>query len=86
MKLCILVAYKFFYEKFKFWGQPVHFWSCDIVKHEIYKIGHTSAIFKDRDFWFEPNNSTKLCAEHCTSLGVIKCISGHVTAHKRFFL
>ena len=68
------------YKKFKFWGQSVHFWSCDIIKHEIYKIGHISAIFKDRDFWFGPKNSIKLCAEHCTTLGVIKCISGHVTA------
>ena len=81
MKLCILVAYKFLIKKFKFWGQPVHFWSCDITKHEIYKIGHISAIFKDRDFWFGPNNSIKLCAEHCTALGVNKYISGHVTVH-----
>ena len=47
----------------------------------IYKIGHISAIFGDRDFWFGPNNSIKLCAEHFTTLGVIKYISGHVTAH-----
>ena len=58
---------------------------CDITKHEIYKIGHISAIFKDRDFWFGPKNSINLCAEHYTSIGVIKCISGHVTAHLRFF-
>ena len=31
----------------------MHFWSCDITKHEICKIGHISAISKDRDFWFE---------------------------------
>ena len=24
----------------------MHFWSCDITKHQIYKIGHISAIFK----------------------------------------
>ena len=59
----------------------MHFWSYDIKKHEIYKIGNISAIFKDRYFWFGPKNSIKLCAEHCTTLGVIKCISGHVTAH-----
>ena len=41
----------------------MHFWSCDITKHRIYKIGHISAIFKDRDFWFGPKNSIKLCAE-----------------------
>ena len=64
----------------------MHFWSCDIAKHEIYKIGHISAIFKDRDFWFGPKNYIKLFAEHCTTPGVIKCISGHVTALKRFSL
>ena len=49
MKLGILVGYVS-YKKFKFWGQSVHFWSFDITKHEIYKISHISAIFKDRDF------------------------------------
>ena len=81
MKLCILVAYKFLTKKLNFEGQSVYFWSCDITKHGIYKIGHISAIFKDRDFWFGPNNSINLCEDHCTALGVIKCISGHVTAH-----
>ena len=81
MNLCTFVAYKFVIKKFKFWGQSVHFWSCDITKHEIYKICHISAIFKDRDFWFGPRNFIKLGTEHCTTLGVIKCISGHVTAH-----
>ena len=36
-------------------------------------------MFKDRDFWFGPKNSIKLCAEHFTVLEVIECISGHVT-------
>ena len=85
MKLCILVGYKFLIKKFKFWGQSVHFRSCDITKHGIYKIGHISAIFKDRNFWFRPKNSIKLCAEHFTTLGVIKYISGHVTGPKLFF-
>ena len=70
------------YKKFKFWGQSVHFWSCDITKHGNYKIGHISASFKDRDFWFGPKNSIKLCAEHFTIyFGVNKCISGHMTVH-----
>ena len=80
MKLCILVAYKFLTKKNTFWGQSVHFWSCDITKHEIYKIGNISANFNDRVFWCGLNNSIKLCAEHWTTFGVIKCISGHVTA------
>ena len=78
MKLCILEAYKFLTEKFKSWGQSVHFWSCDIAKHVIYMIGHISAIFKDREFWFGLKNSIKLSAD---MFGVIKCISGHVTGH-----
>ena len=79
MKVCILVAYKFLIKNFKFWGQSVHFWSCDITKHGIYKIDHISAIFKDRDFWFGPKNSIKLCSEYFTIFEVIECISGHVT-------
>ena len=81
MKLCILVAHKFLTKKFKFWGQSVHFWSCDITKHDIYKIGHISAIFKDRDFWVGPKNSIRACAELIVIFGFSKCISGHVTAH-----
>ena len=81
MKLCILVGYKFLIKKIKFWGQSVHFRSCDITKHGIYTIGRISAIFKDKIFWFAPKNSKKLCTEHFNTLGVIKCISGHVTAH-----
>ena len=64
----------------------MHFWSCVITKHEICKIGHISAIFKDRDFWLGPKNSIKPCAEHCTALGVIKCISGHVTGINDFLI
>ena len=56
-----------------------------MTKNGIYKIGHISAIFKDRNFWFGPKNSIKLCAEHCTILRDIKCISGHVTVHYDFF-
>ena len=72
MKLGILVEYKFLLKNINFYGQSVHFWSCDITKYEIYKIGHISVIFKDRDFWFGAKNSIKLCIEHFTILGVIK--------------
>ena len=47
----------------------MYFWSCDITKLGIYKICHISAIFKDRDFWFGPKKSIKLCAEHFTTVG-----------------
>ena len=79
MKVCILVAYKFLIKNLNFRVNQCI--SGHVMKHEIYKICHTSAIFKDRDFWFGPKNSIKLCTEHCTTLWVIKCISGHVTAH-----
>ena len=36
------------------------------------------------DFWFGPKNSMKSCAEHFSTLGVIKYISGHVTGQKLF--
>ena len=85
MKLRILVRYKFLIKKIKFWGQSVHFWSCDITKCGIYKITLISGIFKDRDFWLGAKKSIKLCAEHFTTLEVIKYISGQVTGHKLFF-
>ena len=47
----------------------MHFWSFDITIHEIYKIDHISAIFKDKDFWFRPKNSLILFAEHFTMFG-----------------
>ena len=80
MKLCILVAYKALIKNLNFGvNQCISGHVIIITKHEIYKIGHISAIFEDRDFWFGPNNSINLCPEHFTTLGVIKCISGHVT-------
>ena len=85
MKLCLLVAYKFLIKNLNFWVNRC-ISGRDIRKHEIYKIGHISDIFKDRDFWFGPKNSMKLWAEHCTTLGVIKSISGHVTEHLTIFL
>ena len=79
MKLCILVAYKFFMKKLNFgFNQCI---SGHVISHVIYMICHISTIFKDRDFWFGPKNSIKLCAENFTILGVIECISGHMTAH-----
>ena len=79
MKLGILVAYKFLTKNINFGVTQCISGHVDITKHGIYKIGHISAIFKDRDFWFGPKNSIKLCTEHITILEVIKCISGHVT-------
>ena len=95
MKLGILIGYKFLLKKLNFGVnqcisghvilQSTKFIRLDITKYEIYKIGHISVIFKDRDFWFGAKNSIKLCTEHFTILGVIKYIFGHVTGHKLCF-
>ena len=77
MKLCIFVAYKFLTKNLNFGVNQCI--SSHVIIQSIKFIGHISAIFKDRDFWFGPNNSIKLFAEHCTTLGVIECICGHVT-------
>ena len=77
MKLGILLAFRFLTKnKILRVNQciPGH-----VISQHIYKIGHISAIFKDRDFWFGPKNSIKLYAEHFTIFGVIKGISGHMT-------
>ena len=79
MKLCILVAYMFLIKKLNFGVNQCT--SGHVISQNMEYIGHISAIFKNRDFWFGPKNSIKLCAEHFTARGVIKCISGHVTAH-----
>ena len=80
MKLCILVAYKFLIKNLNFGVNQCISGHVIVQKHEIYKIGNISAISNDRDFWFGPKNSIKLYAEHSSTLGVIQCISGHVTA------
>ena len=79
MKLGILVAYKLLTKNINFGVTQCISGHVISKKHGIYKIGHISAIFKDRDFWFGPKNSIKLCAEYFTILEVIECISGHVT-------
>ena len=84
MKLCILAAYKFLTKNLNFGVSQCISGQCDITKHGIYKICHISDIFKDRDCWFGPKNSIKYCAEHFTTLVVIKHISDHVSGHKLF--
>ena len=59
----------------------MHFWSCDCTKCEIHVIGHISAIFKDRDFWFY-YKTTNLQAEHFSTFWVTRCTSGHVPDDK----
>ena len=84
--MCILVAYKFLIKNLNFGVNQCISGHVILQNMKFIRFRHTSAIFKDRDFWFGPKNSIRLCTEHCTTLGVIKCISGHVTGHKLFFL
>ena len=79
MKLCILVAYKFLIKKLNFGVNQCI--SGIVLLQNIKFIGLAmSQPLKDRDFRFGPKKSIKLFTEHCTTFGVIKCISGHVTA------
>ena len=86
MKFCIFVACKFLTKNLNFGVSQCISGHVISKKHGIYKIDHISAIFKDRDFWFGPKNSIKLCAEYFTILEVIECISGHVIGINNFFI
>ena len=82
MKLCILVGYKFLIRNF---GVNQCISGHVISQNEEFIRLAISQPFLKIDFWFGPKNSIKLCAEHCTTLEVIKYISGHVTGHKLLF-
>ena len=79
MKLCILVACKFLTKKLNFWVSQCISGYVISKNMEFIRLTISQPFFKDRDFWFEPKNSIKLCAEYFTILEVIECISGHVT-------
>ena len=84
MKLRILVRYKFLIKKLNFGVNQCI--SGHVTSQNVeFKITLISGIFKDRDFWLGAKKSIKLCAEHFTTLEVIKYISGQVTGHKLFF-
>ena len=76
MKLCILVAYKFFTKNLNF-----GFSQC-ISGHVISQNMDFIRLAISQPFLkAETSGLDQLCAEHFTIFGVIKCISGHVTAH-----
>ena len=80
MKLRILVAYKFLIKNLNFGVNRCISGHVILQNMKFIRLAISQPFFKDRDFWFGPKNSIKSCAEHCTTLRVIKCISGHVTA------
>ena len=81
MKFCILVAYKFLRKNLNFGVSQCI--SGHVISQNMEIIGLTiSQLFlKIETFGLDQKNSIKLCTEHCNALGVIKCISGHVTVH-----
>ena len=80
MKLCILVAYKFLIKNFNFGVNQCISGHVMLQNMKFIRLAISQPFLKI-ETWFGPKISIKLCAEHCTTLGVIKCISGHVTAH-----
>ena len=79
MKLCILVACKFLTKNLNFGVSQCISGHVISQNMEFIRLAISQPFFKDRDFWFGPKNSIKLCAEYFTILEVIECISGHVT-------
>ena len=51
---------------------------------EFIRLAISQPFFKDRDYWFGPQDSLNIRAEYFTMFEVIKCMSGHVTGHKLF--
>ena len=51
LKFYIFVVYRF-HLKNKFWGQSVHFWSCDTTKHynSLIRLAKSQPIFKIETF------------------------------------
>ena len=85
MKLCILVAYKFLIKKINFGVNQCISGHVILPNIKFIRLAISQPFSKMETSGLDLKNSIKLCAEHCTALGVIKCISGHVTAHERFF-
>ena len=75
MKLGILVAYKFLTKNLNFGASQSISGHVIPQNMEFIRLAISQVIFKDRNFWFGPKNSIKLCAEHCIAFGVVKCIS-----------
>ena len=78
MKLCFLVAYKFLIKHFNFGVKQCISGHLILQNMKFIRLAISQPFLKI-DFRFGPKNSIKQCAEHFTTLGVIKYISGHVT-------
>ena len=58
MKLCILVAYKFLTENLNFGVSQCISGHVISQNMEFIRLAISQPIFKDRDFWFGPKNSS----------------------------
>ena len=81
MKLCILAAYKFLIKNLNFGVNQCISGHVILQNMKFIRLAISQPFLKIETAGLDQKNSIKLCAEHCTTLGVIKCISGHVTAH-----
>ena len=80
MKLCIFVAYKFLIKNFNFGVNRCIYGHVILQNMKFIRLAISQPYLKIETSGLVEKNSIKFCAEYCTTLGVIKCISGHVTA------
>ena len=81
MKLCILVGYKFLIKNLNFLVNQYTSGHVISQNMEFIRLAISRPFLKIKSSGLDQKFLKKLCAEHCSALGVIKCISGHVTAH-----
>ena len=79
MKLCILVAYKFLNKTLNFGVNQCISGHVILQNIKFIKLAISQPFLKIETSGLDQKNSIKSFAEHCTTLGVIKCISGHMT-------
>ena len=79
MKLCILVGYKFIIKNLNFGVNQ--YISGHVISQNVEFIGLaiSQPFLKIETSGLDQKNSIKQCAEHFTTLGVIKYISGDKT-------
>ena len=80
MKLCILVGYKFLMRNLNFEVNQCISGHVILQNMKFIGLAISQPFLKTKTYGLDQKNSVKLCAEHCTNLGVIMCISGQVTA------
>ena len=81
MKVCILVANKFLIKNLNFGVSQCISGQVILQNMKFIRFAISQLFLKIKTSGLDQKILLKLCTEHCTTLGVIKCISGHVTAH-----